>query len=210
MAAGAKRPVRVMLVEDNAAVRQAVADLLNATADLRVCGEAATVAEAGPVAETTLPDVAIVDLRLPDGSGVEAGRQVRSCHPGARVVLLTSASEEEALVAAVLAGACAYLVKQVLGSDLTGTVRSVADGAMLLDPAAGAVALEELSRRAASDDRRLLALLALNRTNRQIAEGLGLDEATVRERVTSIISRVGAGRRWPSTCHRSPSSALTG
>ena len=199
-----------MLVEDNAAVRRAVSDLLNASRDLQVCGEAATVAEAGPVAEASLPDVVIVDLRLPDGSGVEAGRQVRSCHPGVRVVLLTSASEEEALVASVLAGASAYLVKQVLGSDLTGTVRSVADGAMLLDPAAGAAALEDLSHRTATDDRRILGLLALSRTNRQIAEDLGLDEAAVRDRVASIMTRLGAGRRRPSTFRRAPRSALAG
>ena len=209
MTQGVSPPVRVMLVEDNAAVRRALSGLLNASGDLHVCAEAATVAEVASVAETSHPDVVIVDLRLPDGSGVEAGRQVRSCHRSARVVLLTSASEDDALVASVLAGASAYLVKQVLGSDLVGTVRSVAGGETLIDLTAGAAALEELSHRTAADDRGILGLLALNRTNQQIAEDLGLDEAAVSDRVASIMARLGAGRR-PSTARRAPHSALAG
>ena len=196
MAERATGPVRVMLVEDNAGVRRAVAALLNACGDLQVCAEAATVAEAGPVAETTHPDVVIVDLRLPDGSGVEAGRQVRSCLPGVRVMLLTSASEEEALVASVLTGASAFLVKQVLGTDLAGSVRAVAAGETLLDAKAGAAALDRLGALVADGrDTSILGLVAAGRTNRQISQDLGLDEVKVRERVGVFLARINPGRR---------------
>jgi DNA-binding NarL/FixJ family response regulator len=197
MAPGVSPSVRVMLVEDNAAVRRAVAALLNASPDLEVCAEAGTVAEAGPLAEVSRPDVVIVDLRLPDGSGVEAGREVRSSAAGVRVLLLTSASEEEALVASMLAGASAFLVKQLVGHGLVDTVRAVAGGEMLLDLTAGAAALERLDPSADVDrDASILSLVAEGRTNRQISQDLGLDEALVRERLASIAGRLG-GRRRP-------------
>ena len=194
MADRATGPVRVMLVEDNAGVRRAVAALLEASGDLQVCAEAATVAEAGPLAEASQPDVVVVDLRLPDGSGVEVGREVRARHAGTRVVLLTSASEEDALVASLLAGASGYLVKQVLGSDLVGTVRAVARGETLVDPAAGAAAIGRLGGPTIGTDSSILALIAQGRTNRQISDDLGLDEVTVKDRVTSITSRLTPGR----------------
>lgn len=201
-------PVRVMLVEDNAAVRRAVADLLNASGDLQVCGEAATVAEAGAAAEASHPDVVIVDLRLPDGSGVEAGRQVRSCLPGVRVMLLTSASEEEALVASILAGASAYVVKQVLGGDLVGTVRAVAKGETLFDRSAGAAALHLLGGQTTLEESRILALVAQDRTDREIGQDLGLEEATVKDRVTSLTSRLAdRRRRAPLSPRRLPSAS---
>jgi DNA-binding NarL/FixJ family response regulator len=201
------RPIRVMLVEDNGSVRRAVASILNATADLEVCAEAATVAEAGPTAKASSPDVVIVDLRLPDGNGVEVGRNVRADQPETRVLLLTSASEEEALVASVLAGASAFMVKQVLGNDLVGTVRALAHGERLIDPHVGAAAVERLQKPSTApvgDDARILRLVIQGRTNRQIGLALGLDETTVKARVASIVSQVvgdwGCGRLQ----HRNP------
>ena len=190
------RPVRVMLVEDNSQVRRAVASLLNASGDLQVCGEVATVAKAGPVAEATHPDVVIVDLRLPDGSGVDASRDARAAHPAARVLLLTSVSEDEALLASVLAGASGFLVKQLLGNDLVGSVRAVADGETLIDPAAGTAALERLQPcgEAGGADGRILALVGKGRTNRQISDELHLEEEAVRSRVASMAATLGAGR----------------
>ena len=199
-----------MLVEDNAGVRRAVADLLNASGDLQVCAVAATVAEAGSVAEASHPDVVIVDLRLPDGSGVEASRHVRSCHPGARVMLLTSASEEEALVASILAGASAYLVKQLLGGDLVGTVRAVAKGETLFDRGAGAAALNLLGGQTTLEESRILALVAQDRTDRQIGQDLGLEEATVKDRVTTLTSRLADRRRQASISRRRLPSASPG
>lgn len=188
------RPVRVMLVEDNPQVRRAVASLLNASGDLQVCGEVATVAEAQPVAEATDPDVVIVDLRLPDGSGVDASRDVQTARPAARVLLLTSASEDEALLASVLAGASGFLVKQLLGNDLVGSVRAVADGGTLIEPSAGAAALERLQScgEAAGDDGRILNLVGEGRTNRQISDELCLEEEAVRSRVASMAATLGA------------------
>lgn len=191
------RPVRVMLVEDNPGVRRALAALLNAAGDLQVCGEAATVAAAGPTVEASSPDVVIVDLRLPDGSGVQAAREVRARHPEIRLLLLTSAAEDEALVAAMLAGASGFLVKQLLGTDLVGAVRAVAAGRTLIDAAAGAAALERLgdpSTASGPDDARILALVVQDRTDAQISHDLGLDAALVRTRVASMASRLGAGR----------------
>ncbi len=195
---GAPRPVRVMLVEDNGGVRRALAAVLNASGDLVVCAEVATVAEAGRVAEEAQPDVAIVDLRLPDGSGVEAGRSVRAARPGTRVLLLTSASEEEALVAAMLAGASGCLVKQLLGTDLVGSVRALAVDQTLVDLTAGAAALERAQSLAATltgDETRLLGLLAEGRSNREIAEELGLSEDEVGGEVSAVLARLEAARR---------------
>lgn len=189
------RSIRVMLVEDNVAVRRAVAGLLNAAGDLEVCGEAATVAEVGAVAEAGAPDVVIVDLRLPDGSGVEAGRQVRAAHPGARVLLLTSASQDEAMAASMLAGASAYLVKQLVGNDLLGTVRAVADGRSLVDSTAAAAALRRLQGGTApgEEQARLVHLLAEGCTDQQISQLLDVDESTVRSQVAGLTAVLGAG-----------------
>jgi two-component system response regulator DevR len=200
------RPIRVMLVEDNAAVRRAVAALLNAADDLEVCGEAATVAEAGPAAAATAPDVVIVDLRLPDGSGVEASREIRAGHAGIQVLLMTSASEDEAMAAAMLAGASAYLVKQVVGMDVAEAVRAVARGATRIDKALATAALLRMQGRTVptGDQAGLVTLLAEGRTDRQIGEQLHLDEATVRAHVAALSAVLGAGRT------RRPAAAATG
>ena len=186
-----------MLVEDNAGVRGALTALLNGAGDLQVCGEAATAAAAGPTAEAVGPDVVIVDLRLPDGSGVQAGRAVQTAHPAARLLLLTSAAEDEALAAAVLAGASGVLVKQLLGTDLVGAVRAVAAGRTLIDSSEGAAALRRLadpSTAPGRDDVHILALVAEGRRDGEISRDLGLDEALVRGRVAWMASKLGAGR----------------
>lgn len=128
-----QRRVQVMLVEDNADVRRIVAAMVNASDDLEVCAEVRTVAEARAAAEATHPDIAIVDLRLPDGTGVDAGRCLRLGAPEVRLLVLTSASEEEAREAAVCIGASGFLVKQLVGGDLLGALRAVAKGELLID-----------------------------------------------------------------------------
>ncbi|HEV8115444.1 MAG TPA: response regulator transcription factor, partial [Acidimicrobiales bacterium] len=185
-----------MLVEDNADVRRGVAAVLNATEDLQVCAEAATVAEAGPMALAIAPDVVIVDLRLPDGSGVEAGRDVRAAQPDIRVLLLTSASEEDALVASVLTGASGFLVKQLLGDDLVATVRALAEGETLID-LTDFTALAPVQRRLATcgpEEAHLVSLVVSGLTDVQIAQEYGVPAVQVRERVASVLDRMGAGR----------------
>lgn len=125
--------VRVMLVEDNADVRRAVAALVNDSGDLEVCAEVASVAEAREAAASSHPDVAIIDLRLPDGTGVEAGKNLRLGAPDVRLLLLTSASEPEARSAAIRAGASGFLLKQLVGNDLIAALRSIASGETLID-----------------------------------------------------------------------------
>ena len=128
MADGDHPRVRVMLVDDNAGVRRAVAALVNGTGDLEVCAEVATVADTRAAAEASHPDVAVIDLRLADGSGIEAGRNLRLGAPEVRLLLLTSASEDEAMAATAAAGASGFLVKQLIGNDLLGAVRAIAAG----------------------------------------------------------------------------------
>ena len=134
MAEGDSERVRVMLVEDNAGVRRAVAALVNASGDLEVCAEVATVAETAAAAAASHPDVAVVDLRLPDGTGVDAGRSLRLGAPDVRLLLLTSASEDEARVATLEAGASGFLVKQLVGNDLVQALRAIAHGDRLPEP----------------------------------------------------------------------------
>lgn len=200
MVPGPDGRVKVMLVEDNVAVRRAVAALLVASGDLRVCAEAATVAEAGLLAEAATPDVVIVDLRLPDGSGVDAARHALATHPSPRVLLLTSVSEEEALIAAVLSGAAGYLLKQLLGTDLVTAVRAVAAGRPLLSQESRAAARERLEdrlRASRDHDSRLLGLVCDGRTNREISLTLGLDEGTVQARIAALASRLARRQQPP-------------
>ncbi len=133
MAEGDPRRVRVMLVEDNAGVRRAVAALVNASPDLEVCAEVGSVGEAREAAEASHPDVAIIDLRLPDGTGIEAANNLRLGAPAVRLLLLTSASESEAREATIQVGASGFLVKQLVGNDFVSTLRAIANGEILID-----------------------------------------------------------------------------
>lgn len=199
-------PIRVLIVDDHTVVRLGLRTLLSHTAGFRVVGEAQTVAEAVQLNEQTRPDVVLMDVRLPDGSGVEACRRIKADHPETRVVMLTSYSDEEAIVGAVMAGASGYLLKQADAERLTQSIRDAASGEATLDPrAAGALLSQfrELSAKQAEAElagltdreRRMLALIAEGYTNRAIGEVLHLSEKTVRNHVSQLLRKLGFQRR---------------
>ncbi|MFZ4514953.1 MAG: response regulator [Acidimicrobiia bacterium] len=200
----AAAPIRVFLLDDHEIVRRGLRELLEADGQCVVVGEAATGAQARIGIETTQPDVAVLDVRLPDGSGVEVCRDVRSAHPEVRCLILTSYADDEALFSAVLAGASGYLLKQVRGNDLVGAVRIVAGGGSLMDPAATARVAARLRDAEAQDERvaslneqerRILVLIGAGMTNRQIANEVHLAEKTVKNYVSSILAKLGLERR---------------
>jgi DNA-binding NarL/FixJ family response regulator len=196
--------VRVFLLDDHEVVRRGVAELLEAEDDIVVVGEAGTAEEAVGRILALSPDVCILDVRLPDGSGVEVCRAIREKRPEIACLMLTSFSDDEALLEAVLAGAAGYLLKQVRGSDLVDAVRRVGAGQSLLDPAVTATVLRRLREGSADDERlrglteqerRVLALLAEGRSNRQIADELFLAEKTVKNYVSNVLAKLGMARR---------------
>jgi two-component system response regulator DevR len=196
--------ISVFLVDDHEIVRRGLRDLLEAEPDIEVVGEAGTAAEAPGRIHALDPDVAVLDVRLPDGNGVEVCREVRSLHPRTACLMLTSFTDDEALFDAIMAGASGYLLKQIKSNDLVKAVRSVAGGASLLDPALTAKVLERLRRGPEQDERlsgltgqehRILELIAEGLTNRQIGERLHLAEKTVKNYVTNVLSKMGMTRR---------------
>jgi len=195
---------RVFLLDDHEVVRRGIRDLLEAEEDLLVVGEAGTAEEAIGRILATSPDVCVLDVRLPDGTGVEVCREVRERRPGLPCLMLTSYSDDEALLEAVLAGAAGYLLKQVRGSDLVDAVRRVAAGQSLLDPAVTSALLRRIREGSVEDERlsslteqerKVLHLLAEGRTNRQIADTLFLAEKTVKNYVSNLLSKLGMSRR---------------
>jgi two-component system response regulator DevR len=195
---------RVFLLDDHEVVRRGIRDLLESEDDLEVVGEAGTAEEAIGRILATSPDVCVLDVRLPDGTGVEVCRAVRERRPELACLMLTSFSDDEALLEAVLAGASGYLLKQVRGSDLVDAVRRVAAGQSLLDPAMTAGVLRRLREGSVEDDRlagltdqerRVLHLLAEGRTNRQIADAMFLAEKTVKNYVSNVLAKLGMARR---------------
>lgn len=195
-------PVRVFLLDDHEVVRRGVADLLGVEEDLVVVGEAATAAEALARIPATRPDVALLDVRLPDGDGIEVCREIRTRHPEIRCIMLTSFADDEAFLGAVLAGASGYVLKQIRGGDLVGSVRRVAGGESLLDPALVARARERLSdaedprlARLSPQERRILDLIAEGKTNRDIATELFLAEKTVKNYVSNVLMKLDMKRR---------------
>ncbi|MDA8290065.1 MAG: response regulator transcription factor [Actinomycetota bacterium] len=195
--------VRVFILDDHEVVRRGLKDLVESEADLEVVGEASSVAEAEAVLPLCAPDVAVVDIRLPDGDGIAVCREIRSTMPGVACLVLTSFADDEALVAAVLAGASGYLLKQVRGNDLLASIRRAAAGESLLDPALVARAHEHLDQEGDSErldrlsrqERRILALIARGMTNREIASELTLAEKTVKNYVSSVLDKLGLSRR---------------
>jgi two-component system, NarL family, response regulator DevR len=194
----------VFLLDDHELVRRGLRGLLEGEGDFEVVGEASTVEEALVRVPATLPDVAILDVRLPDGNGVEACREIRSRHPEIACLMLTSFSDDEALFDSIMAGAVGYLLKQVRGADLVDSVRRVAAGQSLLDPAVTAKVLDRLRHPPAEDEqlarltdqeRRILDLLAQGLTNRQIGEQLYLAEKTVKNYVSNLLMKLGMHRR---------------
>ena len=196
--------VTVFLLDDHEIVRRGIRDLLEAEGDIEVVGEASTAEQAVGRVHALDPDVAVLDVRLEDGNGIEACRDIRSLHPRTACLILTSFADDEALFQAILAGAAGYLLKQIRTNDLVDAVRRVAAGQNLLDPAVTARVLErlrsgnpqdELLARLTEQERKVLELLAEGLTNRQIGERLHLAEKTVKNYVTSVLSKLGMTRR---------------
>ena len=202
--AGQSAPVRVFLLDDHEIVRRGIADLLEAEADIIVVGEAGTVAEALARIPAAKPDVALLDARLPDGSGIDVCRDIRSSMPEVNCVILTSYDDDDAIFAAVMAGAAGYLLKEIRGSSLVDAVRSVAEGKSLLDPAVTGRLLARLREGAPHDprldslterEREVLGLITEGLTNRQIGERLFLAEKTVKNYVSGLLTKLGMERR---------------
>ncbi|GAB3304357.1 response regulator transcription factor [Geodermatophilus aquaeductus] len=198
------RTTTVFLLDDHEVVRRGVAAVLGAAPDLTVVGEAGTAAEALARVPALRPDVAVIDVRLPDGDGITIGRELRSRVPGLALVVLTSYSDDEAMVDAILAGASGYLLKQVLGRDLVEGVRTVAAGGSLLDPAATAAVFARLRRtveptgpvtRLSAQERTVLQLIGEGLTNRQIGQRMFLAEKTVKNHVSHLLAKLGLERR---------------
>ncbi len=197
--------IRVFLLDDHEVVRAGVSSLLSSQPDLTVVGEASTVAEALARAPAARPDVAVLDVLLPDGDGVTVCRELRSQLPELRCLMLTSFSDDQALFDAIMAGAAGYVLKQIRGSDLVGAVRTVAAGGSLLDPRATARVLERLRSNAKKDDgplaglsdqeRTVLELIGEGLTNREIGERMFLAEKTVKNYVSHLLAKLGMQRR---------------
>ncbi|WP_216870753.1 response regulator [Modestobacter excelsi] len=197
-------PVRVFLLDDHEIVRRGVADVLETDPGITVVGEAKDAAGALARVPALRPDVAVLDVRLPDGDGVSVCRELRSRMPDLKVVMLTSYSDDEALFEAIMAGASGYLLKQILGQDLVAAVRTVAGGGSLLDPSATAAVLARMRRAAepagplatlSEQERTVLLLIGEGLTNRQIGERMFLAEKTVKNYVSHLLAKLGLERR---------------
>ncbi|GAA4602113.1 response regulator transcription factor [Actinoallomurus liliacearum] len=196
--------VRVFLLDDHEVVRRGVAALLSSESDIEIVGEAGSAEQALARIPAARPDVAVLDVRLPDGDGVSVCREVRSRMPEVACLMLTSFSDEEALFDAVMAGAAGYVLKQIHGSDLVSAVRTVASGQSLLDPRSTAQMLARLRERQTRKDplaalsaqeRQILELIGEGLTNRQIGERLFLAEKTVKNYVSNLFAKLDMRRR---------------
>jgi two-component system, NarL family, response regulator DevR len=200
---------RVFLLDDHEIVRRGIRELLEAEDDLVVVGEAGTAEEAYGRIPATSPDVAVLDVRLPDGDGVEVCREIRSKRPEIACIMLTSFSDDEAVYSAIMAGAAGYVLKQVRGSDLVDGIRRVAAGESLLDPSITTRVLERLRHQDDADElavlspqeRRILELIAEGLTNRQIGERMFLAEKTVKNYVSNLFSKLGMSRRTEAAAY---------
>ncbi|HYU39606.1 MAG TPA: response regulator transcription factor [Acidimicrobiia bacterium] len=196
--------LRVFLLDDHEVVRRGLKELLEADGDVEVVGEAGTAEQALARIPPTNPHVAVLDVRLPDGDGIEVCREVRSRHPQIHCLMLTSFTDDEALFQSMLAGASGYVAKQLKGADIIDAVRRVANGQSLLDPAVAARARDRMRAepeederlaRLSAQERTILALIADGLTNRQIAERLNLAEKTVKNYVSNLLAKMGMERR---------------
>jgi two-component system response regulator DevR len=196
--------IRVFLLDDHEIVRRGLRELLEAEDDIEVVGEATTAAEALARVPAVRPDVAVLDVRLPDGNGVEVCRDIRASHPEIQCLMLTSYADDEALFDSIMAGAAGYVLKQVRGVELVDGIRRVAVGQSLLDPTVTARVLERLRSAPEEDERfaslteqerKILMLLADGLTNRQIAEQMYLAEKTVKNYVSNLLAKMGMNRR---------------
>ena len=199
-------PLRVMLVDDHEIVRDGIRAMLQPEDDIVVAAQAGTVRDAIDEADRARPDVIVMDVRLADGSGIEATREIRAKHPEIKVLMLTSFADDEALFASIMAGASGYVLKQVRSGELLRAIRTVGAGNSLLDPAVTSAVLDRLRKgkhllrdeklaRLSPQEERILSLVADGKTNKQIGEELGLAEKTVKNYVSSILSKLEVARR---------------
>ena len=199
-------PLRVMLVDDHEIVRDGIKGMLDTQDDIVVTAQAGSVQEAIDEAARTRPDVVVMDVRLADGSGIEATRQIRADHPETKVLMLTSFADDEALFSSIMAGASGYVLKQVKPGELLRAIRAVGAGDSLLDPGVTTAVLDRLRKgkhlmkdeklaRLSPQEERILTLVADGRTNREIGDELHLAEKTVKNYVSSILSKLEVARR---------------
>src|SRR5216684_3665855 len=198
-------PLRVMIVDDHEVVRNGVKALLEEAGGMSVAGEAATVREAIERAEWARPDVVVMDVRLADGSGIEATREIRAKLPKTQVLMLTTFADDEALFASIMAGAAGYVLKQIRGGELIRAIREVGAGRSLLDPEVTKSVLERLRKgktmrdeklaRLSAQEERILTLVSQGLTNGQIGKELKLAEKTVKNYVSTILSKLEVARR---------------
>ena len=210
---GARRetpdPIRVFLLDDHELVRRGIKDLLEDEGDIIVVGESGSAQEAARRIAALRPDVAILDGRLPDGSGIAVCREVRSQDPSIRALILTSYDDDDALFAAIMSGASGYILKQVRGTDFVESVRRVAAGQSTLDPSMTALVFERLRTGPPKDDlevltrqeQKILDLVGEGLTNRQIAERMHLSEKTVKNYVSSVLAKLGLTSRTQAAIH---------
>ena len=200
----AAAPIRVFLLDDHEIVRRGIANLLSGEADIDVVGEAGTAFDALARIPAVRPDVALLDVQLPDGSGIDVCRDIRSSAPATRCIILTSYDDDDAIFAAVMAGAAGYLLKEVRGLFLVDAIRAVAAGKSLLDSSATASLLRRLREAKPQDgrlaslterEREVLGLIADGMTNKQIGETLFLAEKTVKNYVSGLLAKLGMQRR---------------
>lgn len=198
--------IRLLLVDDHEVVRGGLKALLEAAEDMTVVAEAGSVVEAIAQAERTRPDVVVMDVRLADGSGIEATREIRARRPETAVLMLTSFADDEALFASIMAGASGYVLKQIRGGELVRAIRAVGAGQSLLDPAVTSSVLDRLRKgkhmmrdeklsRLTGQEERILSLVAKGRTNHEIGDDLHLAEKTVKNYVSTILSKLEVARR---------------
>jgi len=200
----------VFLLDDHEIVRRGLADLISLQSDLEVVGEAGTAAEALIRITAAQPDVAVLDVRLPDGNGVEVCREIRSLFPHIHVLMLTSYADDEALFNAIMAGASGYVLKEIRGTDLISAIRQVAAGNSLLDPSVTERVLERLRNGNKVNDelsglteqeKTILMLIGEGMTNRQIGEKMHLAEKTIKNYVSGLLAKLGMERRTQAAAY---------
>jgi DNA-binding NarL/FixJ family response regulator len=208
--AGDRRQIAVFLLDDHEIVRRGVKELLETEPDITVVGEAGTAASALARIPALQPDVAVLDVRLPDGDGVSVCRDIRSRMPQVACLMLTSFGDDEALFDAIMAGAAGYVLKQIRGTDLVGAVRTVAAGESMLDPEAASRVMRRMREAAARSDplsglteqeRRILELIGEGLTNRQIGQRMFLAEKTVKNYVSALFAKLGMERRTQAAAY---------
>jgi len=202
--------IRVFLLDDHEIVRRGLADLISLQSDLEVVGESGTAAEALIRITAAQPDVAVLDVRLPDGNGVEVCREIRSLFPHIHVIMLTSYADDEALFNAIMAGASGYVLKEIRGTDLISAIRQVAAGNSLLDPSVTKQVLERLRNGNKVNDelsglteqeKTILMLIGEGMTNRQIGEKMHLAEKTIKNYVSGLLAKLGMERRTQAAAY---------